>query len=398
MLNMPDFSRRIPQLDGLRGVAIAMVVAFHYVGYATQLGSPHFIKVPAVLFSLGWSGVDLFFVLSGFLIGGILLDARETTNYFSVFYRRRFCRIFPLYFAFLGVIFLVSHPSLESPWPAPWWSCATFSQNFWMAVHNQVGVTGVNITWSLAIEEQFYLALPALIYFANPCRLPRILAGGIILAPLIRLLILVADPRLTASVSVLLPCRMDSLLLGVAAAYLLRKPQAWAYIRTHRRHLWTATEILTLACALFLIRPFVTDPITMLVGYECFALLYVCILVLSLVDSRLSEVLQIKWLMSLGSVAYFVYLFHPTVFALVFMVLRRLPNGGLITAIVAVAVTVVLARGSWEWFEKPLVKLGHRTSYSNCRPRPPACIGFRRRVVLLLRPAQRRMLIEPGSR
>src|ERR1700684_2340633 len=91
-----DRSLRIPQLDGLRGIAIAMVVAFHYAG--AEVGPvprfPIFVSGPM---NLGWSGVDLFFVLSGFLIGGILLDARESSNYFRTFYTRRFYRILPLY-------------------------------------------------------------------------------------------------------------------------------------------------------------------------------------------------------------------------------------------------------------------------------------------------------------
>ena len=104
----PDFSRRIPQLDGLRGVAIALVVVFHYVNFAVESGAPGWVKLLIRPTSLGWSGVDLFFVLSGFLIGGILLDARESRNYFRVFYRRRACRILPLYFAFLAAATLAA--------------------------------------------------------------------------------------------------------------------------------------------------------------------------------------------------------------------------------------------------------------------------------------------------
>jgi peptidoglycan/LPS O-acetylase OafA/YrhL len=109
--------------------------------------------------NLGWSGVDLFFVLSGFLIGGILLDARESPNYFRVFYRRRVCRIFPVYFAFLVAFFLAAHFSQSAnvqdffrP-PIPWLACATFIQNFWMAVHHNRGGIALNPIWSLAVEE-----------------------------------------------------------------------------------------------------------------------------------------------------------------------------------------------------------------------------------------------------
>ena|ERR1700721_1032295 len=140
-----DRSRRIPQLDGLRGIAIAMVVAFHYAG--AEVGPvprfPIFISGPM---NLGWSGVDLFFVLSGFLIGGILLDARESSNYFRVFYRRRVCRIFPVYFVFLVAFFLAARFSQSANLqdffrpPIPWLACATFIQiSGWRSITTEVG-------------------------------------------------------------------------------------------------------------------------------------------------------------------------------------------------------------------------------------------------------------------
>ena len=368
MLSPPDFSRRIPQLDGLRGVAIIFVLLFHFVGFAVDFGAPPILNWLVPPTSLGWSGVDLFFVLSGFLIGGILLDARESPNYFRVFYRRRVCRIFPLYFAVLVVILIVAHfarPPLEAMFkPAiPWPFLATFCQNFWMAIHNRFGALAVAPTWSLAVEEQFYLTLPAVIYFVRPTRLIWVFTGGMILAPLIRLAMFLASPRLLAAIYVLLPCRMDSLLFGVAVAYLLRRPGAWEYARAHRRQLWTLTELLTAICALFLYRPSAIDPVTMLAGYDCMGLLFTCVLVLSLIDEGLMKVLQAKWLMALGGISYCVYLIHPLAFGLVFTRMKDYPNGGAISAILGLALTIVVAEISWRWFEKPLVRFGHRESY-----------------------------------
>src|SRR6202022_4240957 len=88
---------RIPELDGLRGVAIAMVVAHHYFLEPIQASPGTWLSHVQAVGRLAWSGVDLFFVLSGFLIGGILLDARDSPRYFGTFYRRRFARILPLY-------------------------------------------------------------------------------------------------------------------------------------------------------------------------------------------------------------------------------------------------------------------------------------------------------------
>jgi peptidoglycan/LPS O-acetylase OafA/YrhL len=349
-------------------VAIALVVAFHYVNFAVDSGAPRILNLLVLPTNLGWSGVDLFFVLSGFLIGGILLDARESPNYFRVFYWRRVCRIFPVYFAFLAVILIVSHfarPPLEDKLtPAiPWAALATFCQNFWMAIHNQFGAVVLAPTWSLAVEEQFYLTLPAVIYFVRHSRLIWVLSGGIVLAPLIRVAMFLTNAQLSAAIYVLLPCRMDSLLFGVTAAYLMRRPGAWEFARAHRRQLWTITELLTVVCVLFFYKASAIDPPTMLIGYDCIGLLYACFLALSIVDEGVAKVLQAKWLMALGAISYCVYLIHPLVFELVFNLLKDHPNSGAISAILALALTIGIAKLSWEYFEKPLVGLGHRERY-----------------------------------
>jgi peptidoglycan/LPS O-acetylase OafA/YrhL len=132
---------------------------------------------------LSWSGVDLFFVLSGFLIGGILLDARSSPRYFQTFYLRRAYRILPLYFLVIGLSLLphllaqfsVARAAHTTPLPLPWLSYATFTQNFWMAYLGVFGPSGMGITWSLAIEEQFYLSIPLLIRNVRPRNLMIVL-------------------------------------------------------------------------------------------------------------------------------------------------------------------------------------------------------------------------------
>src|SRR5580693_996493 len=147
--------KKIPQLDAVRGIAI-LIVIFH-----NSLSK--FPSLPLQsLFSYGWMGVDLFFVLSGFLITGILVDTKQSAGYFKNFYVRRCLRIWPLYYAliffmFVGVRFLSPsqfHTVLEqSP---PWWAFLLYLQNFVGPIStNAAGPLGV--TWSLAIEEQFYL-------------------------------------------------------------------------------------------------------------------------------------------------------------------------------------------------------------------------------------------------
>src|SRR6185295_11306827 len=113
--------KRISELDGLRGLAILLVVFCHFVTGAiaeVEGGLARFIRSASVL---SWSGVDLFFVLSGFLIGGILLDHRHARNYFKTFYVRRFCRIIPLYFVFLGILLFLQW-FLARDSSAPWFN------------------------------------------------------------------------------------------------------------------------------------------------------------------------------------------------------------------------------------------------------------------------------------
>jgi len=151
--------KRISQLDGVRGVAILLVLVYHY--FTCQI-----VAEPGTLLSylnratsLTWSGVDLFFVLSGFLIAGILLDHRDTANYFRVFYLRRACRILPLHVLLLGLfVCFLATPMAVSPrfeWvfgqPFPLVSYATFTQNILMGIRGDFGPHWLGVTWSLAV-------------------------------------------------------------------------------------------------------------------------------------------------------------------------------------------------------------------------------------------------------
>src|SRR2546430_16200390 len=147
--------KRISHLDGVRGVAILLVLVWHYFTSQVVAQPKSFTSYCRHATSLTWSGVDLFFVLSGFLIGGILLDHRNTSNYFRVFYLRRVCRIFPLYFIVLALFLalfatsIATSPSFRSLFqdPFPIWSYATFSQNILMGIRGDFGPGFLGITW-----------------------------------------------------------------------------------------------------------------------------------------------------------------------------------------------------------------------------------------------------------
>jgi peptidoglycan/LPS O-acetylase OafA/YrhL len=157
-------SRRIPELDGVRGMAILLVLIWHYAVVTLSVRPDSVMSYVLGGLSFSWSGVDLFFVLSGFLIGGILLDNREAKNYFRVFYMRRTCRIFPLYFIWFmifcdlllaeGILFSEERFRWLLANPLPLLSYLTFTQNIPMALQNVFGPNWMAVTWSLAIEEQ----------------------------------------------------------------------------------------------------------------------------------------------------------------------------------------------------------------------------------------------------
>lgn len=189
-------SPRIPVLDGLRGTAIFLVLVRHSIA-GTPTTSPIWAAVLSPL-RLSWSGVDLFFVLSGFLIGGILLDAKHSKNYFETFYIRRAFRILPIYGVVL-ILYFSRHlpirwlPELlgqTSALPIPWFSFFTFTQNFWMAAFGWYGPLAIAPTWSLAVEEQFYLTIPFLVRKLRQKVLYLALFCAIIGAPLLRSILL----------------------------------------------------------------------------------------------------------------------------------------------------------------------------------------------------------------
>lgn len=370
---------RIPELDGLRGIAIGMVLICHYLQFDLNARHGSLTAYLVGLTGLSWSGVDLFFILSGFLIGGILLDARDSPNYFRVFYTRRFFRIVPIYAVVLLLFpitaMLVSPATFRSvAWlfdkPMPWVSYATFTQNFWMARQNVEGAVWLAPTWSLAVEEQFYLTLPVLIALLPRRKLVTVLLAVICGATLMRIaLVSVWRPNVMAELTVM-PCRADALMLGVLAAVALRDPHWRRHIARNQKRFYWIFAILALGVA-FLGRfaPGISFPLMRSVGFTWLALFYVSLLLFSLMwpKSWLSRSLRNRCLMGLGSIAYGVYLIHEPIRGLVSAATGHVPAirewSDLVYMVGALAITLTVAWFSWTYFEKPLVRFGHRWQY-----------------------------------
>ena len=369
-------SARVPELDGIRGMAILLILVYHWV----VLESTTLPERLSVLGSFGWSGVDLFFVLSGFLIGGILLDAKSSSNYFRVFYVRRFLRILPLYFlvCLISVAVFYSHLSTHA-WlfeeKIPWYAYLTFAQNYWMAKYNAFASRQLDATWSLAIEEQFYLTLPLVISLTRITRLPYILLGGIILAPLLRIsLWFSVDPaHQVAATYLLAPCRMDALLLGVLAAWWIRY-RNFDLVR-YRSALMISSVVLGFGFGLIMHYRwnFGSFQLTFF-GYTWIALFYLSLLLLAVSHKGfVSRGFSFGPLKALGIVAYGLYLFHQPTLGLVYGLLgkptpRLSGHYEMIVTGLSTILLLLLAYVSWIYFEKPLVRIGHRFKYSTEHP------------------------------
>ncbi|MDB6029649.1 MAG: acyltransferase 3 [Verrucomicrobiales bacterium] len=380
-------SERIPELDGLRGCAIIMVVAFHYL---MVFHNPEILGPYGWIWKMGWSGVDLFFVLSGFLIGGILFDQSDSENFFKVFFVRRICRIFPLYFFFVAVFFLciAIWPVLQVDKPliecfervVPYWSYFAFLQNLFVAKIGIVDNEWMRGTWSLAVEEQFYLTLPFMIRFIPRRRLALALLVLAILVPVLRYFVYLTYGDLADYV--LLPCRADTLIGGVLCAYAIRDETIRRYLAT--RVLRASGGVLLAGTVYLWLEGEWQGSFEMFtIGYSWLAMFYSWLLLMVLTNQNhfLSRFLRLGLLRKLGTISFGIYLFHVPVNSLWHgLWLKRdsyihTPTDMLATFFALVS-TLLLAWCSWRFFEKPIVDFGRRFKYTKAAPIPVSSISL----------------------
>jgi len=362
-----DGSPRNAALDGLRGLMTIVVLLSHFFAEIDD-GYPRL--------GLGWLAVDMFFILSGFLIGRLIIERKDTGNFLSVFVMRRICRTVPSYFISVLIIFLLLEFFGAQSWTQfertfPLWSYLTFSQNMFMAFTGSVGVYWLAPTWTLALEEQLYVLLP-LVFFLMARRYWLLTLTVITLAAVLLRALIFASTVSPSWGLVLLPTRGDVLIAGVIAAVLFKDKGAQLSrynlaLRSVPVALLFATVLITaLDPSHYLFNVF--GPFLVSAGFACLLLAIVT-------GAPEAKRFESRFLRFFGHISYCVYLTHLTVLALAHgLILDSKPTLGSAAGWFVTLVALVAATGvGWlltTLIEAPLTAYGRSWKWSSHRPTP----------------------------
>jgi len=373
----PDYQQgHVPCLEGIRGYGFLVVFCAHYFS-TYQLAHPGTLRFKCLtaVQSLAIFAVPAFFVLSGYLIGGILYETRNREGYFRVFYWRRILRVFPVYYLTLLAIacfYVIGGYSYIRNYH--FWLHFIFVQNLsthYPPAHNDP----VSLThfWSLAVEEQFYLLWPLIVWlFPNRRRLIGIASVLIACSFVVRL----AAPLFTTSTFVVqwyTPTRVDAILLGVVLA-LVRHDAIFEWIKPFAKWIVLSGVAFVLVVANQpWVRTFRGEDIWIpVVNFVALAL------IIAVMEERswLNRVCSYRWVCWLGSMTYSMYVFHLT-FAPYFLNsltprlhnYMRTPFAVLTSATLAFVLTLLLSMLSYRFIEGPILNLKRRINYGPAKPR-----------------------------
>lgn len=370
---------RLAELDGLRAVAILMVLAGHFLKFP-RIGhsvASYLSRIP----SGGWGGVDVFFVLSGFLVGGILIDGREKKGTLRNFFVRRAMRILPLYIFIVVSFYIFRNVFPRADWlfvdAVPWWSYLTLTQNFMTPVLGS-GAFYLGPTWSLAVEVQIYLILAFLLTRIPLNLIVPIMIFGVILAESFRLLFIITNHGIYGYF--FLPARIDGACFGVLATLATRSKSIHYYFNRYRFYVWTVIFLLFAIAESFSVigqgpGSLGADVYTHLA--LSLASSATIVMLIAKPTSVVNLILRSKPLVSLGTISYGVYLIHLPVMGLVHAISGRtnVKIDSWSTAAISsigLVLAILLSILSWRYFESPLIKYSHRLSSSDARIAPAA--------------------------
>lgn len=314
------FGSRSATLDGIRGIAILSVLAFHTLRISTPLNPA--VSVWRFFQDSSWAGVDLFFVLSGFLITGILLDSKGQQGYFRNFYARRSLRIMPLYYAVLTIALVILPLIAGSHLPEMYTQLRQHQIWLWLYLQNYFQARGSHALpgfghfWTLAVEEQFYWFWPLIVFFSSRKLLLRICVAVCVLEPVLRFLLLAAGSTPWA-VREFTFTRMDSLLYGAIAAILVR--EGADFIKFRILYLVAAACATAFLVLISIRHGFILyeDVNTVVLGYSAVGI--VCaVFILACVASKgqLARTVSSPVLAWFGRHSYALYIIHPALLAI----------------------------------------------------------------------------------
>ena len=365
---------RLPELDGLRGLAVLLVLVWHFFGALINSGQGATARGLYHVLILGRTGVDLFFVLSGFLITQIILRRTQPKVRFLVaFYARRGLRVLPPYLLlvllFWSVVLSHQH-NVAFNSATPLWRHLTFTQNFWMSEHAQWGPEAISVTWSLAIEEHYYIFYPLLMLSLRPRHVPLALIAVAVTSAAIRLFLHLAHPENAFLSYVMTLSRLDGLAVGGMIAWVYSNTGAHDWLIEHKKWLRPLLYFLLLSVPLLAFGIASDISAHMFIwGHTFLTVLYgstlVCVLELAVCSNR--SVLKSQALTYIGKISYSLYLFHPMVLATVFLIADRpqkfnAPVDGAL-AVLALVLVVIGCGFLYESLERPLQALGRRYQY-----------------------------------
>lgn len=369
----PHRAVHIPVLDGLRGLAILLVIVFHFTVSDSNNGALR--RSVLYLTGAGWVGVDLFFVLSGFLITTILYQAKESDGFFRNFYMRRVLRIFPLYYGVLLVAFgiapLFHKVAVDNQWA------------LWLYLTNFVPVNHSSFVhfWSLAVEEQFYMVWPAVVFVLNRRALMGV-CGAMMLAALVARIVRVSTGSNAELTYYATYCRMDSLAVGALIALVALAPGGIAALARPAK--WVGAIAGAFLVGMYVwnrgffhpympYKPHVTHldggMVVQTVGYSLLGLFFGAVLIRAILaspDSLFGRIFNSLGLQFFGKYSYGIYVIHGLIHPLLHHHLppAAMPKGGGMFFLalagriaLGTAVSVAGALLTWHLYEKHFLKL-----------------------------------------
>lgn len=355
---------RVAALDGLRGIAVLLVVLGHGLGAAWQLEDTPVARLFEVPFN-GGVGVTVFFVLSGYLITSILVRERERTGRVSLrdFYLRRTFRILPAFYVFLAVVAVLAAVGAIRVGGSDLLASGLMVHNYWSA-----GDTWwLGHTWSLAVEEQFYLVWPLLLLWLRPRRACQFGVAYLLAAPVVRVASYVFVPDSQDQVWEMFHTRADSLLTGCLIALLpVAYPGVWARVRR-----WAG---LRAAVPLAVVAVLVSSALEVTLGglwsfpagYTvtnlATAVVVVSITTAGARTTRTTRVLSWRPLTAVGLISYSLYLYQQVFLPEFGLTPSLAGSSGPWTALLGIAAALVAATMSYHLVEQPFLRLKNRFS------------------------------------